>query len=162
MSFEQPSNVSWLVQLKEHLKQEGYSPESARRRLAVAERFLAHLNRRHSAVEAVDPSSVSLYLQDELQLFEQNRHRTPRSSMADWRRSHTPESTCCCDWSMGSGHRLLFRRIRERPFIATCANSMTSGCAIYADWRSTPDPAGLPMPSFSNPSTPARPAHLRE
>lgn len=89
MSFEQPSNASWLVQLKEHLKQEGYSPESARRRLAVAERFLAHLDRRHSAVEDVDPSNVNLYLQDELQLFEQNRHRTPRSSMADWRRSHT-------------------------------------------------------------------------
>ena len=89
MSFEQPSNASWLVQLKEHLKQEGYSPESARRRLAVAERFLAHLDRRHSAVEAVHPSNVNLYLQDELQLFEQNRHRTPRSSMADWRRSHT-------------------------------------------------------------------------
>lgn len=85
MSF----NACWLVQLTEHLKQHGYSPQSARRRIIVAERFLTHLDQRHSAVEAVEPADVSLYLQKELQLFQQNRHRTPRSSMADWRRSHT-------------------------------------------------------------------------
>jgi site-specific recombinase XerD len=89
LSSELSSKTCWLTQLKEHLKQEGYSPQSARRRIAVAGRFLAYLDQRHSAVDTVDPSDVSLYLQNELQLFEQNRRRTPRSSMADWRRSHT-------------------------------------------------------------------------
>ena len=88
MSSELSSKTCWLTQLKEHLKQEGYSPPSARRRIAVAGRFLAYLDQRHSAVDTVDPSDVSLYLQNELQLFEQNRRRTPRSSMVDWRRSH--------------------------------------------------------------------------
>jgi integrase/recombinase XerD len=89
MSSERSSNDSRLVQLKIHLKQQGYSPQASRRRIAVAQRFLAYLGQRHTAVETVELSHVNLYLQRELQLFHKYHRRAPRSSAEDWRRSHT-------------------------------------------------------------------------
>jgi integrase/recombinase XerD len=89
LSSEQFSNDRWLIQLKEHLNQQGYSPQAIRRRIAVAERFLAHLDQRHTAVESMEPSHVEMYLHDELRLFHEHHRRAPRSSTADWRGSHT-------------------------------------------------------------------------
>lgn len=89
MSSERSSNDPWLVRLKEHLKQQGYSPQPTLRRIAVAEGFLTYLDLRHTAVESVEPAHVDLYLQKKLQLFHEHHRRAPRSSTADWRRSHT-------------------------------------------------------------------------
>ena len=89
MSSEQSSNECWLDQLKVHLKQQRYSPQSTRRRIAAAQRFVDYLDQQHIVVETVDLSNVNLYLHNELQLFQQNRQRAPRSSMTDWRRTHT-------------------------------------------------------------------------
>jgi len=89
LSSEQSSNDRWLIQLKEHLKQQRYSPQATRRRIAIAERFLAYLDQRHTPVESVEPSHVEMYLQDELRLFHKHHRRAPGSSTSDWRRSHT-------------------------------------------------------------------------
>ena len=137
-------NACWLVHLTAHLKQQGYSPPSGRHRLTVAERFLANLDQRHSAVEAVAPADVSLYLQNELQLFQMNRRRTPRSSMADWRRSHTAGIDMLLRLVHGEWPPVPLPSSPRALFIATCADSMTCGCAICAGWRWTPDPAAVP------------------
>ena len=89
LSSDRSSNDSWLVQLKEQLKQQRYSSQATLRRIAVAERFLAYLDQRSTAVETAEPSEVDLYLRNELQLFHLRYRRAPRSSPADWRRSHT-------------------------------------------------------------------------
>lgn len=89
MSSERSSNDPWLVRLKEHLEQQGYSAQPTLRRIAVAERFLAYLDQRHTAVETVESSHVVMYLQNELRIFHEHHRRAPRSSTADWRRSHT-------------------------------------------------------------------------
>jgi site-specific recombinase XerD len=89
LSSEQSSNECWLDQLKVHLKQQRYSSQSTRRRIAAAQRFVDYLDQQHIVVETVDLFNVNLYLHNELQLFQQNRRRAPRSSMTDWRRTHT-------------------------------------------------------------------------
>jgi integrase/recombinase XerD len=89
LSSQQSSHEFWFSQLKERLKQQRYASAPTRRRIAVAERFLAYLDRKHIAIEATDPSSLYLYLQDEMDIFRQRHGCDPRSSTADWRRSHT-------------------------------------------------------------------------
>jgi integrase/recombinase XerD len=86
---QQSHNDSWLPRLEDHLKQARYSPHAAHRRTVVARQFLVYLHKRHIAPEATQPSDVDLYLQNELKLFRECHRRAPRSSMADWRRSHT-------------------------------------------------------------------------
>ena len=54
LSSEQSSNECWLDQLKVHLKQQRYSPQSTRRRIAAAQRFVDYLDQQHIVVETVD------------------------------------------------------------------------------------------------------------
>src|SRR2546422_5700246 len=88
LSFEKSLNESWLSRLEEHLNRGRYSPYTARRRTAVASRFLAYLNKRKVAIEAVEPSHVDRYLLNELRLYRQ-RHQCPPESINRWRYSHT-------------------------------------------------------------------------
>jgi site-specific recombinase XerD len=141
LSSDRSSKEFWLVQLKEHLKQQGYSPQATRRRIAVAERFFAHLDLRHIAVETVEPSEVGLYLQNELQLFHQHHRRAPRSSTADWRRSHT------------AGIETLLRLVRGQWPPCTAPSTpreifQHDLCAQYDKWMS--DLRGLAAETRTN------------
>ena len=147
MSSDRSSRLFRLFQLKEHLKQQGYSPQATRRRIAVAERFFAHLDLRHIAVETVEPSEVGLYLQNELQLFHQHHRRAPRSSTADWRRSHT------------AGIETLLRLVRGQWPPCTAPSTpreifQHDLCAQYdkwmsdlPDWPLKPEPTAAPRHS---------------
>jgi hypothetical protein len=52
---------SWHSRLEELLKKGRYSLHTTRCRIAVARRFVAHLNGRHVAVERVELSDVALF-----------------------------------------------------------------------------------------------------
>lgn len=124
MSSQQLSNEFWLSKLKEHLKQQRYAPAPARRRIAVAERFLAYLDRQHIAIEAADPSNLKLYLQDEMQIFRRRHRRVPRSSTADWRRSHT------------AGIEMLLRLVQGHwpPKPVSSTDGFRDLCTQYDEW----------------------------
>lgn len=88
MLSKEPLNESWHSRLEEHLRKGRYSPYTTRCRIAVASRFVGHLNKRHVALEAVEPADVDHYLREELGLYRQ-RHRRAPGSMDHWQHRQT-------------------------------------------------------------------------
>lgn len=147
MLFERSSNEFWLGQLKAHLNLQRYSLQATHRRLAVAGRFLAYLERKAVPIETAEPSNVGLYLQNELKLFRHRQGHAPWSSMADWRRSHT------------AGIELLLRLVHGQwppvpPSSTPLEEFHRDLCGQYDKWMR--DLRGLALATRSSRSAEAR------
>lgn len=136
---------SWLSRLKEHLNKGRYSLYTAQRRMVVATRFLAYLIKQKVSVEAVEPSNVDHYVQNELRLY-RKRHRQPPKSIRRWQHLHTV------------GIHMLVRLVRGQwpPLVAgtLVENFHRSVCEQYEKWMA--DLRGLASETRSRRCTEAR------
>lgn len=128
MFVPEVSNESWLSRLVNHLENEKYCSQAAKRCTAVAKRFLSYLEKRCITVEAAQPSDVELYLRSELRLYRERHGRSPAST-SGWCCSHT------------NGVHMLLRLVHGQwpPLVAPSTdreifhNEVTNG---YAEWMS--------------------------
>jgi integrase/recombinase XerD len=149
LSKESPSQLSQSriaeQRIAEHLKEGRYSPYTTRCRIAVASRFVDYLNKRHVALEAVEPADVEHYLQEELRLYRQ-RHRRIQGSMDDWRHRRT------------AGIHMLLRLVRKQwppELVGTPSEQFhRQVCEQYAEWMT--DVRGLTRETTSRRCTEAQ------
>jgi integrase/recombinase XerD len=144
LSKESPHQL-WHSRIAEHLNEGRYSPYTTRCRIAVASRFVGYLNKRHVALEAVEPADVDHYLREEVWLYRQRHRRVPRS-IDHWRHRRT------------AGIYMLLRLVRKQwppEVVGTPSEQFhRKVCEQYAEWMT--DVRGLTRETRSRRCTEAQ------